>query len=106
MGTVPAGAAAAPPAIPDGLWLIATKWLEPIVTNILNMEVSVQVVVGGHTFNRVFRLQAGDIASAYQQLVNILNGTAAAYGVPLQGAAGPTSISQLALISYLQSQVG
>lgn len=95
--------AAAPEGIADGLWLIATRWLAPLALSLVEAEVSIQVVSGGKATTREYRFTGADVASVFAQLLTILNGTAAAYGVPLQAAAKMSSTSKDALIALLMA---
>lgn len=67
----------------QGVWLIDTRWLAPILLNEIRMKVSVQISALGKVFTREYEVTGSDIYGAFNLLVQLLSQVAASYNVPL-----------------------
>lgn len=85
----------APEGLSDGIYFVITHWLQPIGSAVVEAAVTALVVAAGKAIEKEFRFTGGSIVSVFNQMLQILGGTADAYAVP--NASGiATTTTQLA----------
>lgn len=73
---------AEPEGIADGIYFVVTHWLAPIGSTIIEAAVTVLVVAAGSAIEKKYKITGGSIVSIFNQVLQILGGTADAYAVP------------------------
>lgn len=73
---------AAPEGLADGIYFVVTHWLAPIGATFIEAAVTVLVIAAGTAIERKYKITGGSIVSIFNQILQILGGTADAFGVP------------------------